>query len=304
MCTTPTISVAVCTRNRPDSLRVCLASLVTLVPPADEIVVADQSEAAQAKQVRSFCKSPVRYLRVEPRGLGYSRQAVLESTSCEILAFTDDDCRVRADWLGAIRAAFLEHPEASVVTGALRPDAETPLPPSVPEWVSLWGGPDVRVFREPMEPIKIGSGMNMAFRVASLRAIGGFDTVLGIGGPLESAEDADAFHRVLLSKHPIVYQPRAVVSHNPPRDLTLHELNDCSYARGLGAWAAWRWRQGDRLPSRYWLTSFSRNLFYLFRRAPWESLRRKQHRLSVARNLIAGWFRGARLEPAPGKPRH
>jgi cellulose synthase/poly-beta-1,6-N-acetylglucosamine synthase-like glycosyltransferase len=272
-------------------------------PPADEIIVADQSDPEQAEQVRSLCRPPIRYLPVERRGLGFSRQSVLCSVHCEILAFTDDDCRVRADWLGAIRESFLDHPEVSGVTGAVRPDPDEPLPPSVPASVSDWGGPDRRLFDTPVDPIQIGSGLNMAFRSEALRAVGGFDPMLGVGGPLDSAEDADIFHRLLLSNRSILYEPRAVVSHHPPRDLGLHEHNDHLYARGLGAWAAWRWRQGDRLPSVYWLRSFFRNLYYLFRHAPWESLRRKRHRFSVGRHLIAGWLRGARAGRAEGTER-
>lgn len=295
------VTVAVCTRNRPEPLARCLTSLAALDPGADEIVVADQSDPPFAERVRSLCRGRTRYLAVTPRGLGFSRQQVLDAVRTEILAFTDDDCRVRRDWVRGILNAFARWPEAAGATGALRPPAGDGPPAGLPEWVTRWGDDEPRVFRGPAYPAEVGGGLNMAFRVDALRAIGGFDPLLGAGAPLRTAEDADVLYRLLKSGWTLVYAPDVVVSHHPGRGAREQQRTERGYAFGLGAWAAKEWRQGDRLPGTFWWRAFRRNAGHLVRRLPFDGARRSTQRGIVAWHMVLGWIRGARAYRAIGK---
>ena len=54
-----TVTIVVCTRNRPEALRCCLEAIARLTPPADEVLVVDNSEGdAETERVaREFANS-------------------------------------------------------------------------------------------------------------------------------------------------------------------------------------------------------------------------------------------------------
>jgi O-antigen biosynthesis protein len=290
----PTLTVAVCTRNRPDPLADCIESLLQLDPPADEILVIDQSDPEVAIRVGELCRPPIRHLPTETRGQGAARQTALEAATSEVLAFTDDDCRVRRNWAAAIRAAFGDHPEAGAVTGSVRPLPGDLRLPGLPDWVYYAGEEEPRVYRGRPDPIDLGAGLNMAFQTRAIRQVGGFDPLLGPGARLESADDADALNRILRAGFALVYTPEAVVSHHPPRDAAGHWANERVYARGYAAWVAKCWLEGDRLPWTWWRRTFFRNLRNLVLRAHREGPWRSVHRLRVAWYLLLGLRLGTR----------
>lgn len=283
------VTVAVCTRNRPDDLARCLSSLRALDPAPAAIVVADQSDDASAATGRAISGAAgAAWFAPARRGLGASRQAVLERVTTPVVAFTDDDCVVRPAWAAAFGDAFDRHPRAGAASGPMRPDPSLPLPEGIPSWVTDWGGENEVVFSGPTEPSLIGGGLNMAFRVDALRRAGGFDPMLGAGGPLRGGEDADAFHRILVSGGDVVFVPAAIVSHHPPRDARAHDRNEIDYAWGLAAWVERRKTLGDRVPERFWNDALRRCLSTLVRHAPADGFARSWRRVRVARALFSG----------------
>jgi len=294
------LTVAVCTRNRPDLLERCLVSLRQLDPLPDATLVADQSDDEPGRVCRRVCAeqtalggAPVRYLQVAHHGLGYSRQQVLAAVDHDLLVFTDDDCNPWPGWVGALRDAFTRHPYACAVTGPARPDPE--LRDDLPAWVSTWGGDDERVFRRPTDPRTVGGGFNMSFRCQALVEVGGFDPRLGAGTPVHGAEDFDILHRLLRAGREVVYAPGAVVSHTPARDPRGQRRQELLYAISLGAWAAKGWCQGDPFPGRCLRQTAARNLYYVVRRGPFEGPGGMWHRLTVAWYMAAGCWRGLRI---------
>ncbi len=290
----PTVTVAICTRNRPEVLEECLRTVGFLDPAPDAVVVVDQSDPGTAERVRELCGAPVEYVPSPPRGLGFARPRALAPFRPEILLFTADDCLVRPGWARALAAVFSLHPRAGAAVGAVRPHPSHPLPPGIPPWVTEWGGGEPRVFETPTDPATIGGGLNMGFRTAAIRAVGGFDPRFGPGASLRNADDAEALHRILRGGWQVVYTPEAIVSHRPPRDRDAHEANERTYAFGLGAWAAVAWCRGDRLPRRWWGDALRRTLVRAIRCAPFDGPRRTRQRLRVAVELVRGWRRGAR----------
>lgn len=105
----PTMTIAVCTRDRADILSDCLDHL-TRMPGEDlDILVIDNAPTDQSTRtlVQTVQRRDprVRYHR-EPRpGLSCARNAALEQARGEILAFTDDDVSVDPGWAQAIRQA-------------------------------------------------------------------------------------------------------------------------------------------------------------------------------------------------------
>src|SRR5207302_2052681 len=153
----------------------------------------DDTRAVVERHVREG--SPARYLYQTWSKMGAARNLGIEHARGEIAGFTDDDCTVDPGWLEAIARAFEQHPEAAGVQGKTVTDhaAMTPFTRQVEQ---LEGGQPYRT-------------CNVAYSVALLRELGGFDTKLIRG------EDVVMGMRAL-EHGPIVFARDAVVCH-PPR---------------------------------------------------------------------------------------
>ena len=245
-----TLSVALCTRNRPGMAASCVARLLECDPPADEILVVDQSDAPESRRLADALRGRgVRYLPTATRGLSRGRNIALAEARSELLAYTDDDCLVRRDWTRRLREAFARCPEAAAVTGASIPEAAEILDART-RAATTWNPPGPRTYRTVADPCEIGAGLNMAFRREALLAANGFDERLGAGRPLAGADEHDILHRLLSRGLPIHYDPSAVVSHLPWRDAEEQRRTDRCYAISRGGWAALALREGDAAPSR------------------------------------------------------
>jgi len=247
---TPTVTVAVCTRDRPDDLARCLDAIQALNPPPDQIVVVDNAPSTNDTRLLVIQRPGVRYVR-EPRpGLDWARnRAICESTS-DIVAFTDDDVVVDPLWVGALKRTFADFPEAMAVTGLVLPhELETAAQLQFEEYGGFGRGFERRVYRvdqahgeravaEHGGTGKFGTGANMAFRKTVFAEIGDFDPALDVGTVTNGGGDLDMFFRVLRSGHTLVYEPAALVRHRHRRDrgqLVRQIANN-----GTLAVAAWR----------------------------------------------------------------
>jgi GT2 family glycosyltransferase len=224
------VTVAVCTRDRPDDLARCLDAIQALNPPPDQIVVVDNAPSTNDTRLLVIQRPGVRYVR-EPRpGLDWARnRAICESTS-DIVAFTDDDVVVDPLWVGALKRTFADFPEAMAVTGLVLPhELETAAQLQFEEYGGFGRGFERRVYRvdqahgeravaEHGGTGKFGTGANMAFRKTVFAEIGDFDPALDVGTVTNGGGDLDMFFRVLRSGHTLVYEPAALVRHRHRRD--------------------------------------------------------------------------------------
>ena len=114
------ITVAICTRNRPEDLRRCLESLAQLPGDEHEILVVDSCSSGDATRrvVESFAN--VGYVHEEVAGLNRARNRALVEATHDVVAFTDDDARVDSEWLRAIARNF-DDPGVLCVTGLTMP---------------------------------------------------------------------------------------------------------------------------------------------------------------------------------------
>lgn len=117
-------SVIVPTYNRLESLKDCLGSLLHQDYPMEEyeILVIDDGSSDKTwrylrKASRGDCR--VRVHSIQHRGAGAARNEGLRHARGELIAFTDDDCRVSEDWLRALENAFNESRSAAVAGSLL-----------------------------------------------------------------------------------------------------------------------------------------------------------------------------------------
>jgi len=224
------VSVAVCTRERPSELARCLQSLRDLSEQPLEIVVIDNAPLSDATRETVGRFPGVRYHR-EPRpGLSAARNTALAVTSGDIVAFADDDVIVHAGWVARLRQCF-EDPKVMVATGLVLP-AELETRAQVifeQDFQFFHQGFRARLFdtayfaalQQKGVPVwSIGAGANMAVRRSAFDDGYQFDTRLGPGVFGGCGEDSEFWYGLLASGWSCVYEPSAVVYHFHRRDLS------------------------------------------------------------------------------------
>jgi GT2 family glycosyltransferase len=238
----PTVTVAVCTRNRTADLERCLTALLAVNYPCLDMLVVDNAPADDATaRLIAGRFADVRYV-LEPRpGLDWARNRALLHCQSEILAFADDDVMVDAGWVAALAAVFAADPEVMAVTGLVVPyELETRSQELFEQYGGFGRGFKRRWYRAPRNSVagvhggtgKFGTGANMAFRRSVFDAIGGFDPALDVGTPANGGGDLEMFFRLLKSGHTLVYEPAAIVRHRHRRSYS--ELRTQIANNGVG----------------------------------------------------------------------
>lgn len=225
---TPSVTVVVCTRNRPESLENCLSSLIRLDPPPDEILVVDNDPDTGRTRVITEKFSQVTWVPEPTAGLSLARNTGIRHAKGEIIAWTDDDTTAHPGWIGVIRSVFTD-PAISgmtglVLAGSLETSAQV-------RFERDFGGFQRgfrrftldRQFFDEMKDHGVpawlaGAGANMAFRREVFEKLGLFDPHLGAGAA-GCSEDSEYWYRMLAAGMSIRYEPAAVVNH-------LHRVNE------------------------------------------------------------------------------
>lgn len=255
---TPTLTVAVCTRGRPELVRATLDALDAGVPAAPLIVV-DQGERPSPELAARAGRDPrMRVLRDRGRGLSRARNLALAAATTDWIAYVDDDCRVAADFGAALAAELRAHPDADWVAGDVRADGGDPEAPSVT--VFPVERPLIRRGGRTM-PGAIGFGVLFCVRRATAERLGGWDERLGPGVPdLPAADDMDFNHRLLRAGGTAVLSPAVRAVHrqwrSPEQVVELQRGYSrawagmcCKHLRGgeAGALRLWAWGAVDVL---------------------------------------------------------
>jgi GT2 family glycosyltransferase len=88
-------------------------------------------------------------------------------------------------------------------------------------------------------------GANCALRRSAWERVGGFDNVLGAGGPLHSGEDFDFSYRIFRTGGTILLEPDLVVYHRGFRPLSEWPSTVRDYGLGVGSFYFKHVRLGD-----------------------------------------------------------
>ena len=246
------ISVVVCTRNRASNLERCLHHLRAMTHDPNlvwQLIVVDNgSEDGTRVVVEQYAKSlPITYVYEGKRGLSHARNRGIATSRNPIIAFTDDDCLVRKDWLTSIYKAFALDARLSVLGGKVERAhaADHPLATRLHDQTQ-----EIRTLQQIMA---LMIGCNMSFRRDVLEAVGLFDATLGKGTPIGSAEDIDLLYRALLYGSRITYSRDVVVYHDHGRSTpsSIEEVTrDYVRCRGAFYWKFMSHREVLRLA--YW----------------------------------------------------
>jgi glycosyltransferase involved in cell wall biosynthesis len=206
----PSVSVVVPTRNRPEHALACVKELLK-AEGFREIIVVDQSDSDATELLLGTLADPrARCVRSPLRGATNGRNVGIALSTGEVIAFTDDDCRVAVDWVTQIADIFATDPDAAVVCGRVYVPEELQkdgfaigFEPGVREWWHRFPPPD----RD------WGITANLSARRSVFDQLGKFDPLLGPGAPLRCGEEPDLLFRVLKAGMKVINAREVQVAH-------------------------------------------------------------------------------------------
>ena len=252
------ISALICTRNRPDLIANAVGSVLANNHPDFELVVIDQSTDDASERALSgyLADARLRYVHVERPGLSAAYNTGIRTAGADIIACTDDDCVAPVDWLRSVEDAFARHPDAGLLYGQTLPaDVDTGdghIPGiAIGDEIRLGGGQRFYIY---------GMGANFATRRSLFDALGGFDEMLGGGGPLKSSQDFDYQYRAYKAGAVCVLTPHVRVTHYGLRSSEQWPATMVNYGVGDGAFYFKHVRCGDVTATRLMLSRFGRTL--------------------------------------------
>jgi glycosyltransferase involved in cell wall biosynthesis len=233
----PMVSVVLCTRDRAQRVQRTLRSLHDMALPAMliwEIVVVDNDSRDGTRDVVSAfardARIPVRYVLETRPGLSWARNAGVQVSRGDILAFTDDDCLADPHWLERIDAEFRADAALAVLGGRVELHDSRDRP------VAVRVHRDRVLVRSLDDIIAFMIGCNMACRRQLFADIGDFDVRLGSGAKIPSAEDWDLLYRAHRARAKIVFAPEVLVFHDHGRRSDA-DVESAGHRYAIGRWA-------------------------------------------------------------------
>jgi len=193
---TPALSIVVTTTQPWPEVRIALDSLAEQARAHDaEIIVADGSPDGRPPSVYVG----VQWLHRPGATVFALRAEALKAARGDVVALTEDHCRVAPDWCAAVLRAHREHPEAAVIGGALENGATD----SLVDWANFLIGNSA--YLAPLghgpQPDVTGQA-NVSYKRWALADY-----------PTDALAE-DAFRRRLLAAgHPLVLDDRMRVAH-------------------------------------------------------------------------------------------
>jgi glycosyltransferase involved in cell wall biosynthesis len=256
------LSVIVCTRNRAPAVPPCLDSIkdslarASLDGDAEIVVVDNASEDDTSAVVQAWAAANTIGVKlcIEPKkGLAAARNCGLGAARGDLLAFTDDDCRMSPTYV----VELLEHDsrdvELTLRGGRVVLGDPTDLPLTIKDTVlRRWSRRDRSARHENLGNALLGC--NMAMRRGVADRIGPFDERLGAGSGIPGGEDTDYVLRAYLADVVIEQVPDMAVSHFHGRR-SIAEANRLfkNYTLGSGAlYAKYLFKDPDLCRQFYW----------------------------------------------------
>lgn len=116
------ISLCVCTKDRPFLLKALLECLLHQSRKPDELVIIDSSSGDETYNVIKGFEGelPIRYFKHNSGSLAVLRNRALTESTKEIIAFTDDDCILETGWLANVERTFQRSERIGAVGGIVK----------------------------------------------------------------------------------------------------------------------------------------------------------------------------------------
>lgn len=217
-------SVIIPTFNRPDRLERCLSALARQTWTDFEIIVVDDGSTEPVAPVCEEFGGLVRCIRQENSGPARARNAGAEAARGTIIAFTDDDCRPRPDWLSRLIDAHAGRDDRMVgglVVNGLPRNRYASASQALCDFLYDWFGAE-------QGDMPFFTSNNIALSRSAFFDLGGFDTSFGRA----AAEDRDLGLRWRERGWELAYAEDAVVDHFHEMSLRKFWRQHANYGAG------------------------------------------------------------------------
>ncbi|SHN87867.1 Glycosyltransferase like family 2 [Bradyrhizobium erythrophlei] len=208
----PLISALVCTCSRDRSVANTVSSILANTYPNFELIVVDQSKGIETQDALTPFAADRRltYLKSATIGKGNALNVGLRETKGAIIAITDDDCTVPADWLTAFASIFAANARIAVAFCCVEAGEHDREAGFVPVYVR----PGERLLTSMHDARDVhGMGAGIAVRRSMIEDIGGFDPMFGPGSRFPSGDDRDVGIRALVAGYYIYETSSITVKH-------------------------------------------------------------------------------------------
>ena len=261
----PSVSVIVPTFRRPLALRRCLEALAQLQYPRDrlEIVIVDDGGGAVSHHGLAVLPPDlqVRLVVQKNRGPASARNRGAREATGDILAFTDDDCCPRPEWLLDLTAGLADEPCALVggpIVNALLSNIYAQASQDLVSFLYEYF-PDGRAL------LPFFTSNNIACRRSPFLEVGGFDETFRFS----AGEDRDLSERWAAAVGRLHHLPGAVVDHYHELTFGRFLRQHHYYGRGAIHLARRREKRGWGRPRPEPLVFYARMLAYPIRHHGW-----------------------------------
>ncbi|MCG8527241.1 MAG: glycosyltransferase [Opitutales bacterium] len=215
------LSIAICTFNRGDVLKLCLDSLKAQTVPNSEfeVIIVDNNSTDNTPQLVNeyVCEkdSPFIYVQEKKVGLSHARNHVIEIARSPYVAYLDDDAIAPKNWI-EVALKIIEDEKPDAYGGPYKPFYLSPKPKwFLDRYVSYYP----RDFAGNLGKQEYLPGNNMIIKKEHLVELKGFNPNLGMTGyKVAYSEETDFFDR-LKKKRPSCrfwYEPDLCIKHLAP----------------------------------------------------------------------------------------
>jgi glycosyltransferase involved in cell wall biosynthesis len=255
------LSVLIATRKRANAIASCLSSIAAAFanagPVEAEIVVDNGSIDDTAAVLKAWANAggvPVKPLHEPLKGKARALNRALQAAQGEILAFTDDDCRLSKEYVNQLLRHDAADTELVLRGGRIELGDPTDLPftintdPTLKRWQRTMNSARYERFRGRI------NGCNMTMRRALVERLGPFDEDFGPGSLIGTGEDTDYIYRAYLAGATLEYVPDMTVFHHHGRK-TADDGNELfrGYMIAAGAlYARYLFKHPDLCRPFYW----------------------------------------------------
>jgi GT2 family glycosyltransferase len=234
-----TFSIIVPTYARPVQLAHCVQSLSVLEYPHHlfEVIVVDDGSSKSLSDIISRLRGQLDVTLIEQQvrgGPAKARNTGAAQARGNFLAFTDDDCRPRPDWLQNLAARFAETPDHLVGGRTLNSLQDNPYSSASQLILDIV----YSYYNANINGPRFFASNNLALPTDGFHALGGFDPTF------KTSEDRDLCDRWLQRGYRMTYAPEAVVYHAHKLTLLTFWRQHFGYGRGAFRFHQLRARRG------------------------------------------------------------
>lgn len=220
----PAASVVVPSYNRPRQLEACLEALCRQEGIDYEVIVVDDGSPDPLQPICARFGERVTCIRQENAGPAAARNRGATEARAEFVAFTDDDCRPRPDWLASLVAAHGGRPGVLVggrVENGLPRDPFATASQDLCDYLYEY-------FDADSGEMPFFTSNNIGMTREGFLRLGGFDETF----PLAAGEDRDLGLRWRDTGGQMIYSEAAIIDHFHAMTLQKFWRQHSNYGRG------------------------------------------------------------------------